>query len=283
MTMEAVPEQRPACAGTQVPRFHTRALSFARCKQCGHWSARLRTSGEQLSALYQVESYAGFREDPVFDQVIEEQVATHFAPRLPAGAAILDVGCGNGAFLAAADRFGYDVQGLDISEAAAQMCRSRGLKATAGDFLTLEQPRRYDAVTMWDVIEHLPAPAAFVRRALDVLNPGGYLVIKTPMISDATFQVVSLVLRLAAGVLQTPAHIQFFTEESMARLARATGLETVERIPVGAMRGRPPTGSLRKVIARRIIRAIHWVFGAESLYVWLKAPAPPLSRSGADA
>ena len=69
--------------------------------------------------------------------------------------------------LAAAAEAGFEAHGLDISEAAAEMCRARGLRAVSGDFLTAETDAPFDVITMWDVIEHLPDPVSFVRRAVE--------------------------------------------------------------------------------------------------------------------
>lgn len=124
----------------------------------------------------------------------------------------------NGEFLAAAKENGFDAIGVDVSETTTQLCRARGLEALAGDLLTITLPRSFDVATTWDVIEHLQNPLAFAQRAVELIRPRGYLFIKTPYVSDMTFRLAALLPRLANPLLQTPAHIQFFTPNSLSRL-----------------------------------------------------------------
>lgn len=103
------------------------------------------------------------------------------ASELPPGAALLDVGCGTGYFLeAAAGRF--DVAGLDPSPQAVAFCASRRLAdVRAGGVEDLAQlDRRFDAVTFFDVIEHLPDDVDALRLARAVLRPGGQVFVTVP-------------------------------------------------------------------------------------------------------
>jgi SAM-dependent methyltransferase len=266
----------PQCSICESSRttswFALGAWTIHRCGECGHRFAAAPPAVEvELAQLYE-EDYAGFRSDVVFQGVVRRELEARFAPRLPPRAAILDVGCGNGDFLKAAQDAGFSARGIDFSPAAVALCRSRGLQAEVGDFLTLDFGQRFHVITMWDVVEHLPAPLALVQRARELLLPGGYLVLKTPLATDATFRLVCRVRRLAGAMLQVPAHIQFFTDSSLRRLGTRSGFGSVERIPAGAMRGSTPARSLRKVVTRGVLRTVHAACGNSNLYVWLRAP-----------
>jgi 2-polyprenyl-3-methyl-5-hydroxy-6-metoxy-1,4-benzoquinol methylase len=264
--------QCPVCGGTGLRRLFSRgSWTYRACAGCGHRFAALPTAeADSLEELYQDE-YAGFREDPVFQAVIRERLRADFAPRLPAGGRILDVGCGNGEFMAAAREAGYRVTGTDISVPAVELCRSRGLEAVAGDFLTLPFEGGFDAVTLWDVIEHLTDPAAFVARARSLLRPGGYLVVKTPGVSGRMFAMVKLAPPLAGPVLHDD-HIQFFTPRSFSRLAERTGFASLEHLRLGDMRGKRPARTLRRRLSRAAARAVNRLGGHYNHYVWMRAP-----------
>ena len=111
--------------------------------------------------------------------------------RVPKGAAVLDVGCGTGAFLlylAQAGRI-YSGMGVDISSAALVAARSawESLRRTGGCSLEFhaaeelcEEERRWDMVTMVDVLHHIP-PASqreFVEHAFRFVKPGGFFLYK---------------------------------------------------------------------------------------------------------
>jgi 2-polyprenyl-3-methyl-5-hydroxy-6-metoxy-1,4-benzoquinol methylase len=76
---------------------------------------------------------------------------------LPKGASILDIGAGNGSFVRAARRAGFEAYGVDPIPKASHALQEAGLYAT--------DPDEFDAVTMWDVIEHMDNPGAILHQA----------------------------------------------------------------------------------------------------------------------
>ena len=144
------------------------------------------------------EDYGGYREDPFFQQVVRTELRSVFLSRKQGGR-ILDVGCGNGAFLAEARDIGYEVMGIDTSEAAVRLTEQRQIPSVAGDFIKTEFHDLFDFITMWDVIEHLADPRAFVERALELLLPGQQMRSKRPLKSIRS--VAGRVLRFGVGLL----------------------------------------------------------------------------------
>ena len=103
------------------------------------------------------------------------------ASELQPGARLLDVGCGTGFFLeAAAER--YAVAGLDPSPQAVGFCLKRGLtEVREGGVATLAGMKPgFDAVTFFDVIEHLPDDLGALALARQVLRPGGRVFVSVP-------------------------------------------------------------------------------------------------------
>ncbi|HTR81362.1 MAG TPA: class I SAM-dependent methyltransferase [Bacteroidota bacterium] len=100
---------------------------------------------------------------------------------LPAGAKVLDVGCGTGAILSKlSERF--EAYGTDTSDLAIEFCHRRGLSnAFCCTLETFPHPEiRFDLVTMLDVIEHIDDDLAVVRQAMEVLRPEGHLLVTVP-------------------------------------------------------------------------------------------------------
>src|SRR2546428_14015400 len=93
----------------------------------------------------------------------------------------LDVGCGSGAALAVAKALGWRIAGIEMDAAAAAIARRFTDEVHVGDVLTAPFARaRFDVVTAFHVLEHVPDPVAVARRMLDWLAPGGLLIIEGP-------------------------------------------------------------------------------------------------------
>ncbi len=132
---------------------------------------------------------------------------------------LLDVGCGEGSFLAKAKDKGALVSGMELNGAAAAVARGKGI--TVHEELLDQHDRQgyYDIVTSFQVLEHVPAPMAFLRGCVRVLRPGGTLVIGVP--NDDGF------LRLDPGSLlnQPPHHMGLWNRASLTAVAALIGLE----------------------------------------------------------
>lgn len=97
---------------------------------------------------------------------------------------LLDIGCGQGAWLADAARH-FHVSGCDTSEFALEQARKRiptaeaFVKVDANDPLPFESGS-FDAVTTLDVVEHLHSPETLIAEAVRMLRPGGIFALTTP-------------------------------------------------------------------------------------------------------
>ena len=93
---------------------------------------------------------------------------------------VLDVGCHIGLFLEVARKSGWDAWGVEPSSWAADRAHARGLQVIHGALTESDLPcDSLDAVTMWDVIEHLNDPLGALRHCLGLLKPGGVIAVCT--------------------------------------------------------------------------------------------------------
>lgn len=232
------------------------------CRPCDHRFAT--ASASELDALYGA-SYDGFREDPVFDQRAREFFRDHVTKLIPAGGAILDVGCGNGTVLRIAQELGFEARGVDFSKEAVDSCRVRGLTAEVADFTTMSfATSGYDLVTFWDVLEHLPDPASFIAAATRALKPGGWLLLKVPHHRWLSIRLAATLPRLSSALLWTPGHLQFFSEKSLGRVL-GDGFGEIRWVPSPQMRGIATDGSLGRRARRRIIQSVRKASGDGTL------------------
>jgi 2-polyprenyl-3-methyl-5-hydroxy-6-metoxy-1,4-benzoquinol methylase len=144
------------------------------------------------------------------------------------GGALLDLGCSTGTFLASLRGEGWELHGIEISpEVAKKAARTSGANVYIGDVLTTRlQPESFDAITCFDVLEHLYQPREVVQRAYQWLKPGGVLYVLVPNID-------SWEARLFGSYwygLELPRHLSHFSPASLRRLAASIGFEEISLV-----------------------------------------------------
>jgi SAM-dependent methyltransferase len=94
---------------------------------------------------------------------------------------LLDVGCGNGAFLKIAQTAGWSAQGIDFDPIAVAEARRQGLTVDLGGIDRLAaQAQTYDWITCSHVLEHVHEPQQLLQSLHRLLRPGGTLWLQTP-------------------------------------------------------------------------------------------------------
>ncbi|NQW29964.1 MAG: class I SAM-dependent methyltransferase [Ignavibacteria bacterium] len=96
---------------------------------------------------------------------------------MPPPASWLDVGCDHGFFIDDARRLGYAVSGIEPGERARNYARSIGLQVA--EDINLVQGK-FDVISMWHVLEHIPSPIEFLQNLHGMLETNGVLCIRVP-------------------------------------------------------------------------------------------------------
>jgi len=94
--------------------------------------------------------------------------------------------------------------------------------------------RQFDAVTMWDIIEHARRPVDLLAAVRQRLAPGGVIAIATPNQASILHLIAGALYHASGGRIQAPLnkmylipHFLYFTPQSLAETARRAGLEMV--------------------------------------------------------
>jgi len=137
------------------------------------------------------------------------------------GRSLLDVGCASGEFLLAAQARHWDVYGVESSAGAADQARRlTGATIHSGTLDTAPYAAgMFDAITLWDVIEHLQSPRAYVRQIAQLLRPGGVLALTTPNIRSLAFALLGQTWE----IIGPNDHLYYFAPRTLARLLRDAG------------------------------------------------------------
>jgi 2-polyprenyl-3-methyl-5-hydroxy-6-metoxy-1,4-benzoquinol methylase len=139
---------------------------------------------------------------------------------------LLDVGCGNGAFLARMRSLGWNVQGVEVDQKAASIAEKVfNIPVFVG---TLEAASHasasLDAITMNHVIEHVHDPIALLQECFRILKPGGNLIVVTPNARSLGHGRYGQSWR----GLEPPRHLHLFSQSTLQGSARQAGFRNIE-------------------------------------------------------
>ncbi len=143
--------------------------------------------------------------------------------RYPARGRLLDVGAATGVFVDLARQAGWDAEGIEISAAAVEAARAKGLPVREATLEALEGESLYDAMTFLDVLEHLPDPAQALRIAYRLLRPGGAIAVNVP---DAG-SLYARAMGRAWHAIIPPEHLSYFTFSALDRMLADAGFQHV--------------------------------------------------------
>ena len=100
---------------------------------------------------------------------------------LPANPNILDLGCGDGLFFERLAEFGGSIEGLESDRSLVSRETAERYRIHIGPLdRTFAPNKQYTLILMLDVLEHLPNPEESLKKAVELLEPGGRLVLTVP-------------------------------------------------------------------------------------------------------
>ena len=141
--------------------------------------------------------------------------------KFKSGGAVLDVGCSSGSFLAALSGQEWNLYGIEMSSNSAEKAVARtGAKIFVGDVFDAEfEPETFDAITCFDVLEHLYQPRATLQKIWQWLKPDGVIYLFVPNIRCWES-------RLFGSYwygLELPRHLYHFSPNSLKALVGSVG------------------------------------------------------------
>ncbi len=140
------------------------------------------------------------------------------------GGSLFDIGSGWGHFLATGKKLGYDVYGVELANQPYLYSKDElNLPVDRVDFLQMNEDKKFDVLTMWDVLEHIDLPDKFIEKCSKLQSCGGYLFIQVPQIDSfiskrfkSKWKMISL------------DHVNYFSRETIKKLLAQYGYEVVQ-------------------------------------------------------
>ena len=201
-----------------------------RCRGCGLVYVSPRPDPESLPALYSDYHARGGGDEASWDRLMAgcfREAARLLEDARGGAGRLLDVGCGFGGFVRLMTGRGWAAEGIDPSPTTVSAAVRGGLPVRLG---TLgEAEGKYDAVTMFYVLEHLPDPAAALAKLSGLLVPGGTLLLRVPH----TAPIVRLLrpFGLDGTLFDPPFHLYDFPPSVLGDYLRAAGFDRVRTFP----------------------------------------------------
>ncbi|MFH1369613.1 MAG: class I SAM-dependent methyltransferase [Elusimicrobiota bacterium] len=198
---------------------------IVKCSKCGLIYVQPRVKDDIVTNAYRKStdelyvSQADAREKTFKDYI---RLVDSYVPKK---GKILDVGAAAGFFLKAARDDGWDVHGTELSQWLSDYGNKRyNLDIKPGLLKDIHFPdSHFDAVTMWDVLEHTSDPSSELAEINRILKPGGVLIINYP---DIGVPLSRLAGRKWWFLLS--GHLYYFDRNSMKKILVKTGFEVIK-------------------------------------------------------
>ena len=137
---------------------------------------------------------------------------------------LFDLGAGWGHFMLAGKELGYDVYGVEISEQPYLYCvNDLKLPVDHIDFFEMDESKKFDIITMWDVLEHIDKADEFLAKCSKLTKPDGYLFLQVPQI-DSYFAKRHKDNWKMMGL----DHVNYFGKQTITKILERNGYEVVK-------------------------------------------------------
>ncbi len=187
------------------------------------------------------------------------------------GGRLLEIGCGEGWFLDAARRAGFDAHGIDAHPRRSADACARGLAVRHGLFEEARIDERFDVVAHCDLLSHFPEPIAALAKMRRLLTADGVLFFEVGVLGASVRQWYPRI-----GGIGLPQHRWLYSDAALGRLFAAAGLEVVATRRFGLGPAVWLSHSLRRVapVLRR------WMTSPPAPVPTPVTPAAPAPRRG---
>jgi SAM-dependent methyltransferase len=241
---------------TQDPELHAYSghrIWLVRCASCGFGQPQQlpalprffdRMYDQRWSAEWVANEFDAQYKDFIFRTILRE-LGKRVAPD---ARRLLDVGAHAGRFLHLARRAGWQPEGIELNpRTASYAARRTGATIHQINADTLQADgRQYSAVTLIDVLEHIPDPLSLLRVLAGLVEPGGSVAIKVPCgrsqyVKERVRSIFSHEMSLAENLV----HVSHFSPRSLrlaleragfTRITVRTGAPELLQPPVGVVR-----------------------------------------------
>ncbi len=217
--------------------FTKEDYSLFKCRNCEIVFTNKRPDDNDLWKYYKTENYLSHNAESInpvavlyrFARNINIDKKYRLVLKYINKGKILDIGCGTGELLKKFKNNGWDAIGIEPDSDAREFAKTKN-KIEVFDLNELEKfgDKKFDVISMWHVLEHVPNPNQRIDIIKKILKPGGIIIIAVPNIESKDFLHYK---KFWAG-LDVPRHLYHFSSKSISNLIRKYNLKIIEEVPM---------------------------------------------------
>ncbi len=202
-----------------------------KCKKCNHIQLFPIPNEIEEKKFYDdnlqdknIEFFGGLKENRVKSKDDTVRRINFMKKIIPKKGRILEIGSGHGFFLESMEKLGYNMTGIEISKEKRRFAKKISKSEILNVNLLTEdiELKKFDAIVLFHVLEHLPNPSKFLKKISSLLNLNGKIILEVPNSDDK-----QLISNLAYREFYWQrAHLHYFNPKSLNSVIKKAGLRT---------------------------------------------------------
>lgn len=213
------------------PDFISEELyNLVKCNECGLVFTNPQPCEEELSKFYTQQYYGRLKIYPYdfIERILNwfQQLRVKRVKKRIQSGRVLDIGCGKGLFLGALLKEGFQVYGIETSQANKDDPALKKLNISCADLTELAYPESFfDVITLWHVFEHISNPREILKKIKEIIKKEGVLIMTMPNFQSWEANI--------AGKnwfhLDLPRHLYHYTPFTLEKMLNNEGFTVVKK------------------------------------------------------
>jgi len=141
----------------------------------------------------------------------------------PGASSLLDIGCSSATFLDLAKSKGLKTYGVELNKSEFEFANKKGHRVYNDLLENINFDTTFDAITLWDVFEHIKDGESYLKQIKDILSKNGVIFLQIPS-SDS---LATKIMREKCNMFDGLEHVNLYGVETIKRLATKCGLEVL--------------------------------------------------------
>ncbi|HIP36693.1 MAG TPA: class I SAM-dependent methyltransferase [Crocinitomix sp.] len=136
---------------------------------------------------------------------------------------ILDVGCSSGTFLTVAKKRNIKTYGVELNKTEVKLAEKKGHQVYNDLLENITFKEKFDAITLWDVFEHLKSGKFYLSHIKTLLNKKGVIFLQIPSADSLAAKILQEKCNMFDGL----EHVNLYGVSTIKKLSESCGLEVL--------------------------------------------------------